>query len=119
MRTYLLCVTLVALAFSTACQDSATSAERVCPSDLQARMDRSIVTIRRADSTRLQATALGCGGTVPLETSWAWAATDTNVLRVDVSSGWVYGVRAGVSEVVATSGPRYSISVRSVVTVVP
>ena len=75
------------------------------------------VVLRRADSTRLQATAFGCGGTVTLATSWLWSAKDTSVVRVDASSGWLYGVRAGVSEIVATSQPPYSVAVHWVVTV--
>lgn len=108
-----------ALPFAMACHGSEASTETVCPADLSARMDRPTVMLRRADSTRLQATALGCGGTVPLATSWVWSATDTSVVRVDASSGWVFGVRAGVSEIVATSRPPYSVAVRSTVTVLP
>ena len=39
-------------------------------------MDRSTVIRRSADSTRLQPTALGCGGTVTLATSWVWSANN-------------------------------------------
>lgn len=108
---------ILSFAFATACQGSEASTETVCPADLRARIDRATVVLRRADSTRLQATALGCGGTVTLATSWVWSAKDTSVVRVDASSGWVYGVRAGVSEVVAMSEPPYSVGVRSTVTV--
>lgn len=115
-RLLLFGATLVLVA---ACQGAQGSTETVCPADLRARIDRATVTLRTGDSTRLQATALGCGGTVVLSTSWRWSASDSGIVRVDASSGWVYGVRTGTSEIVATSGPPYSVSVVSAITVVP
>lgn len=110
----------ITLAMGAACQGAAESTgQNVCPADLRASMDKPTVTLRTADSTRLLATALGCGGTVVLATSWEWSAQDSSILRVDASSGWVFAVRPGISNIVATSQPPYSVSVTSIVTVLP
>lgn len=120
MYTRKLFAVFAALAAVSACKDAPSeNAETVCPSYLRARIDRPTVTLRVADSARLQATALGCGGTVPLTTSWAWTSTASAVVRVDPASGWVYGVRAGVADVVATSAPPYGVAILSNITVVP
>lgn len=119
MHTRKFLAVLSALAVATACNDSPEqSVGPFCPSDLRARIDRPTVTLRVADSTRLQATALRCGGTIPLTTSWVWTSTPGGVVRVDASTGWVYAVRVGSGDVVATS-PAHGIAILSNVTVVP
>jgi|GEM_PF-5633542 len=119
MDIFKLLVVGAACVGAAACHGAEASIGEACPADLQGRIDRPTVTLRIADSTRLQASALGCGGTVALTSSWVWFTKDSSFVRVDASSGWVYGVRAGVSEIVATSRPPYLVSVLSTITVVP
>jgi hypothetical protein len=110
---------VVILSTLTACRQGSDSILSVCPADLQARIDRPTVSLRVGDSVQLQATALACGGTQLLSTSWSFSARDSSNVRVRSTTGWVIGLRPGVTDVIATSQPSYMVSVLSTVTVTP
>ncbi|MCC6242501.1 MAG: hypothetical protein IT353_06645 [Gemmatimonadaceae bacterium] len=107
------------LVVATACETPEQSTAPVCPLSLEARIDRPAVTMRIADSTQLRAIALVCGGTDTLATSWAWTTKDSSIVRVDPSSGWVYGVRAGVTDVLASAQLPNTAVTLSRITVAP
>ena len=77
-----------------------------CNADLRQDLNPTERTIAVGESFSPSVRFLGCGGTEPLADEITWSASDTAVVRVDVSSGRTTGVGPGMATVVPT-GRRY------------